>query len=862
MNRLISSIIDLLQDRQHRRILRLAFPHHDAPAFEFLISKIDAAEGVSRDFEYTVELLCDNPDVPLKDMLGKLLAVELVCGDGSVRYFTGYVFSFQRKKSDGSITFYEARLGPWLRYLSLRKDNYVFHGATLREQTESIFSDYGAYQDWDWKVVGDDPPMTDAFQFDETDFNYLSRRWEAAGWLYWYEHSAEGHKLVLSDDSTAALAIDGGAEVRFQSHGGSAEEDAIDVWSPLRTTAPSVVALTSFDFKNSRPTDITVPTLGNQGTVPAIESYEYIGAYGCRDANDGDLIGQIRMEEFEGKSKHVSAEGNNRHIQPGRYLTLIDHFSYLSHGTSNDFLILAAHHSATNNYFQESGTTPHYRNTLTCTRKDVPWRPGRNFNSTNTRILAPQTATVVGPSGPDSIHTDEYGRVRVQFHWDRVGSNDERSSAWIRVSSAWAGAELGALMIPRVGTEVIVQWLGGCPDRPVITGALFNQQNMPPWAVPHQQALSGFRSRELAPDKGNSPTGRSNHLVLDDTNGEIQAQLKSDHLHSQLSLGFISNIDDNRGRSGPRGEGWELRTDGHGVVRAGAGMLISTDARQNGVSHAKDIEETAQRLATATDLHAGLFSIAEQHDSAGQDPAQPESAVADIKAQQEAVRGMDAKPFPELSEPHLAVGSPAGIEITSGKSTHVASSRHTAISSGKSMSIASAENMFASIGKAFRLFVHKAGLKLIAAAGKVSVQAQSDDVEVIANKVLALLSESDWVDIRGKKGVRLHGGDHMLEISETTQFFTTTPVLFNGNLETLPAKSVSQAFNEKRYDHRFDQEIYLVDIHGKPMKDVAFDLIRSDGTVISGKTGQDGSTGIQKGTGMESYTIRWKGELP
>ena len=133
----------------------------------------------------------------------------------------------------------------------------------------------------------------------------------------------------------------------------------------------------------------------------------------------------------------------------------------------------------------------------------------------------------------------------MQFHWDREGNNDERSSAWIRVSSSWAGAELGVSTIPRVGSEVIVQWLNGCPDRPIITGAVVNERNMPPWSMPEQRALTGFRSRELAQETGNSPVGRSNHLILDDTNGQIQAQLKSDHLHSQLSLGFITRIENN-----------------------------------------------------------------------------------------------------------------------------------------------------------------------------------------------------------------------------------------------------------------------------------------------------------------------------
>jgi len=542
------SIHDLMYGRQYNRILRLSFPNNDSPATRFVANKIDATECLSRDFEFTVELLSDDAGVALKEMQGKLLNIELVRQDGSLRYFSGYVFSFRRCHSDGGFTIYEAKLGPWMKFLCLRKDNYLFHNKTLRAQTESIFRDYGTYPQWDWHVTGDDPTMTDACQFDETDFNYLSRRWEAAGWYYWYEHNASGHKLIVGSDSTLAPALDGGATVRFHGEGGALEEDAIDRWSPVRHLMPSSFALNGFNFKDPRPSSITLPTLNQQGRVPEIESYEYGGAYAFRNNRDGDAQCRIRMEEIEAIAKHVEAEGNDRFLMPGRWFQLVEHFNHNvygrgSEGGRNDFLILSVRHIATNNYLEKEDEKPLYRNWLTCTRKRIPWRPGHHFNSTDTRILAPQTAIVVGPSGLDSIHTDEYGRVRVQFHWDREGDNDARSSAWIRVASSWAGAELGAAAIPRVGTEVIVQWLGGCPDRPIITGAVLNERNMPPWNVPAQQALTGLRSRELIPDGGNAPNGRSNHLVLDDTNGQIQAQLKSDHLHSQLSLGYITRVE-------------------------------------------------------------------------------------------------------------------------------------------------------------------------------------------------------------------------------------------------------------------------------------------------------------------------------
>jgi hypothetical protein len=313
--------------------------------------------------------------------------------------------------------------------------------------------------------------------------------------------------------------------------------------------------------------------------------------------------------------------------------------------------------------------------------------------------------------------------------------------------------------------------------------------------LPEQQALSGLRSRELQAGEGSQ---RGNHLVLDDTPGKIQVQLKSDHQCSQLSLGHITRIEDTSGRKERRGEGWELTSNAWGVARAGQGMLITTEARPNATSHVKDMGETIQRLSNAADVQEQLARMAQHYGAQETQQHQQDDTVDDIKSQNQGIRGVGKGEFPELTEPHLVVASPAGIELSSAQSTHIASTRDTAITSGKSMSIASVDGLFASVGKTFRLFVHKAGMKLIAAAGKVSVQAQTDDVEIIANKVLALLSESDWVTIKGKKGVRLQGANHMLEISDQTQFFTSSPVLFHGNLETLPPKNTSVLPEQKR----------------------------------------------------------------
>lgn len=483
--------------RQNQRLLRLSFPHNDAPAGALMVAnRLEAYEGLSRDFHFTVEVLSDNPDIALKDVMGKMVTVELVREDGGQRYFNGYVFDFRFIKNDAGFSYYDMVLLPWLAFLRYRRDNYLFHGKSVESQTDIIFGDYDV-QDWKTKALGDDAPMTDACQYDESDYNYLHRRWEANGWLYWYEHRKDGHTLVLCGDSTQASPIDGDGQMVWQGSSG-VTESGLTSFSAVRTVATTAYAASSFDFKNPRPVRADVPTVNKQGKLPHMEVYEYVGAYGYKDASAGRNFVHLRMEEIEAAGKHFEANGDDDRSQSGYTFKLAGHSDLPSLGdedaNDNEFLILEAKHSVSNNYETGQSQKSEYRNALVCIRKKIPWRPGRGFNSTEPKIYGPQTAIVVGPKG-EEIHTDEYGRVRVQFHWDREGGYNEKSSAWVRVASTWAGSNFGFVAIPRIGQEVIVQWLDGNPDRPLITGRVYNQDNMPPWELPANRTQTGILSR-------------------------------------------------------------------------------------------------------------------------------------------------------------------------------------------------------------------------------------------------------------------------------------------------------------------------------------------------------------------------------
>jgi len=742
----------LLEAHQSTRLLRLSFPRNDGPQAKLMVNRFEGTEYLSRDFEFTVELLSDDAAIELEAMHGKILCVSLVQSDGSLRPFTGYVTSFRLVKTDGGVAFYEAVLKPWLAYTRLRRNNRLFHGQSLYEQAGTIFAGYGHLPAWDWKVAGEQPQFTMATQWDETDHNYLCRRWEAAGYSYWFEHSREGHTLRVCDDTRAAAPIDGPSPgIRFHRAGGADEEDAIGDWSPLRQWASGQAAVSGFDFKNPRPIHADTVTISQQGDIPQLEVHSYEGHYGFKHQSGAYRLSQLRMEEIEARGKLYEAQGNNRRVAAGRWFRLLDHFS---ESDDSEFLILEVHHEASNNYLQGKDAVAKYKNRLLCQGKAVPWRPGRGFNSTDTRLLALQTAVVVGAEGQGSLNVDQYGRIQVRFHWDR----DESSSCWVRVSSNWAGGEKGLASHPRVGSEVIVQWLDGNPDHPIVTGSVYNQSTMPPWKLPEQRALMGLRSRELTAEGGNTPGGRSNHLVLDDTQGQIQAQLKSDHLASQLSLGHINRIEDNAGRQDARGQGFELRTDGIGAVRAQQGLLLSTEGRPNARAHITDMTETLTRMAQGQALHDSLSQAAQQaqaHQSGDQD-----QVVAALQAQVDAIKGQGGTPaqgeFPEFQAAHLTLASPAGIETTTQGSTHLMSVEHTALTSGGHASLSAGKSLLVSVKEAVRMFAYKAGMKLVAASADIDITALKDSVNILAK--LNITHTANRITITAKEEVVINGG--------------------------------------------------------------------------------------------------------
>ncbi|MFD0880529.1 type VI secretion system Vgr family protein, partial [Variovorax dokdonensis] len=400
---------------------------------------------------------------------------------------------------------------------------------------------------------------------------------------------------------------------------------------------------------------------------------------------------------------------------------------------------------------------------------------GEQLRPAHTRIKphthGPQTALVVGPED-QNLWTDELGRIKVQFPWDRIGQKNQHSSCWVRVSGAWAGNQLGSIHIPRIGQEVVIDFIGGDPDLPLCTGRVANAVNLPPWKLPEQSALSGFRSRELDEGGGNSAAGRSNHLVMDDTAGQIQVQLKSDHQHSSLSLGHITRIEDHQGRKDQRGDGFELRTDGHGVARAAEGLLISTEGHEQAQAHAKDMGETVQRLEQAQQQHEMLEDLAVTHGAWDElEQSQSHASISQsLKAQNDALRGNGQADrakgtFPELDDPHLLLASAAGIQASASGNIALDAQEHIAITSGGHASVAAKKSVLMSALKGLRLFAYQGGVRMFARKGAVQIQSHDDKVQLVAQRMLQMLTHGE-ATLKARKGIVLQAQGSTLYIDQ------------------------------------------------------------------------------------------------
>jgi len=459
-----------------------------------LLQSFSGREEISGLFQFDLVMHSENSKISFDSIVGEKATVKIVLPSEKERYINGVISSFwqggssplQDGKTPAVFTEYRATLVPWLWFLTRTRDCRIFQGLSVPDIIEKVFKDHG-FSDFKKQLEGNYPKRDYCVQYRETDFNFISRLMEKEGIFYFFEHEKDKHTLVLADHPSKFRVSPHHPEVSYTEQRG--EDQVVTEWNVRYEVRPGKYALRDFNFEQPS-LDLTASATGKDKRK--YEVYDYPGDYASKDR--GNSIADLRMQEEETPIVWASGSSTCRGLAAGQKFKLKQHYRP---DLNQEYILTAIYHAADqgSNYRSsatEAGAAFSYRNQLECIPSSTPFRPRR---VTPVPVIhGSQTAIVVGKQG-EEIWTDKYGRVKVQFHWDREGKHDENSSCWVRVSQPWAGKGWGSIWIPRIGQEVIVDFLEGDPDRPIITGRVYNAEQMPPYELPANQTRSTFRSR-------------------------------------------------------------------------------------------------------------------------------------------------------------------------------------------------------------------------------------------------------------------------------------------------------------------------------------------------------------------------------
>lgn len=499
-----------------------------------LIKSLVGSEKISAPFVIELELLADlekgdHNKIKAQDLLGGKTTVTAAWKDVK-RNFNGIISKFWQFHRDARFAYYRAEVVPTFWLLQLCSNCRVFQNKTVPEIIKAVLSSsqYSGLE-FDDRLTQEKYAKLDyCVQYRETDLNFVSRLMEREGIYYFFEHESKRHVLVLADAPEDQKPCPTQSQVRYLPAGGYGErEDCIMSWQLTQELHSGKYSLRDFNFQidtqlsNLEVSETTVNTVAGNDQY---EIYDYPGRYGQRFnepkkrldqiRKEGEKLVRLRMEEEE--VPYVEAHGTSdcRSFTAGHFFSLTQHERS---DFNDDYLLTAVQFSAQQSpsYISNEAIDVPYTNSFSCVRHKTPYRPA--WISPRPVVGGPQTAVVVGPDG-EEIYTDEFGRVKVKFHWDRADSKPDERSCWIRVSQPWAGTQWGGIWIPRIGQEVVVHFLEGDPDRPLITGCVYNASHEVPYPLPDNKTRGTLKSRSTK----NGTSSNYNELRFEDKKGSEQ----------------------------------------------------------------------------------------------------------------------------------------------------------------------------------------------------------------------------------------------------------------------------------------------------------------------------------------------------
>ncbi|WP_229262908.1 type VI secretion system Vgr family protein [Duganella radicis] len=934
---------------QETRLLRLTTP---LGADVLLPECVRGEEALSGGFRFRITALSPDASLSLRALLGQPVLLELHTTLADTRPFHGHVTGAEANGANGGLARYTLTLEPWTAFLGHNRDSRIFQDQNVFDILDAVF---GAWQGqgklapaWRFDVQdrGRYPVRSLTTQYQESDLAFAERLMHEEGLFHYFVHSQDGHELVIADDNSS-FKSNAQAQVRFTQPGAVMREDSMDRWRSELKLQTNAVELRSWDYRtlDQRPVSAASPD------APAdllLTSRDAPGAYAYASRTQGQRIADQQLQALEAAREVYTGAGTVRTLSAGTTFHLSEHAL-----GDEEFLVTRVVHLMHNNLSADlhaglmqrlgesaleaaiaaeqagslhavgkrAGERPLYRNRIDAIRSSVPYRAsgtdghGRLLHPRPT-IQGQQTAVVVGPSGA-AVHTDRDHRIKVQFHWQRGDAGhsrvnhpapashsgapaDDSVGAWVRVATPLApqaGANWGSNAVPRVGQEVLVDFIDGNIDRPVVIGALYNGQgqadaqhnqvaqgggastgNAPAWfpgesgGHAHPATLSGLKSQTLPASQGGA--GAYSQLVFDDTPGQPRLGLQrhaSPHRGTdELNLGNLRHQTDNQ-RLQPAGFGAELKSEHSAALRAGRGMLLSADARNGAAGAQMDAREAQSQVQQSQQLQTTLAETAQKQNAmlktGGQAEPAPDKlpAIAHMAASAQALEatagglagdsggGGQASAFATAM---LQLSTPSGIAAATPSSAVLAAGASSSLVAGQDINLLTQANSLHAVRDGVSLFTYgkataaekpnqETGIRLHAASGKFSSQSQNDATSLTADRTITVASVTKEVRVAAREHVmltaqgawiKLAGGNIEVHGPGTMTFKASMKEL-TGPAQSTPA--LPELPNEKLYAGRFKvQEA----IGGAAIAGRLYKKQRADGKVFFGKTDAEGHT--------------------
>ncbi|HGU9767312.1 type VI secretion system Vgr family protein [Acinetobacter baumannii] len=807
----ISQVLESFGFLSQHRSVYLQFSDASLNSQVFL-QRIDGQHYLNQGM--TAELIClsTNAHIPLKTFIGVQVAVDQVTDRGSFFRTTGIITGASQGQSDGALTLYKLAISDPTYLWHKRRNSRVFMNKSVKEISEILFQEWqgksplfassltldlsGLKQTYDVRPF--------VMQLNESDYEFLTRLWRSEG-ISWLIDEAEltvasnmdniqPQKLRLIDDNNQYQALIRRA-IRYHRSSATEQFDSMTSLMADRNLQPTSIfvqrwqpdVLQQTDGAGSVQSKHQHSTNYDNQSLSLEEAWHFSPAWmqdlngedGATSASNQQLekFNQNLSAYYDAQSKQFIAKTTVRDTQVGYWFELNEHPEIDQHeSTDKEFLIIGKNYYNQNNLpkdlnqqiqtllqqsdWQASNTDERQANQLILQRRHIPTTPAYN-PQTHSPVAHPQRAKVVGPEG-EEIYVDEWGRIKVRFLFTRGDdhshdggagtNNNDTDSAWIDVLTPWAGEGYGARFLPRIGEIVVINFFNGDIDRPFVMGRVHEAQRHPTkfdnkGKLPDTKKLSGIRSKEVS-------GGGFGQLRFDDTPGQISTQLQSSHGASQLNLGKLSHPKD-KAESEDRGEGFELRTDQWGALRAGQGLLVSTHKQDNAKGDHLDAEVAKKQLEGSQTNSKALSDIAKNQKT---DEIESLEQLKDFASQ---IQQQIAK----FEKALLLLSSPDGIALSSSEDIHISADAQINQIAGDSINISTQKNVIAHAQNRLSLFAAQSGLKAVAAQGKVEIQAQADALDVLSKLGITISSTDDKVIISSPKEVKITGGSSQITLN-------------------------------------------------------------------------------------------------